>query len=67
MGLLLLWWKSGRVAETVDSGTQTLEEGRSDHEARQGRALQQRLPVLFETTLQKRALGGGAFGFENKF
>ena len=28
MGLVLLWWKSGRVAETIDSGTQTLEEVR---------------------------------------
>ena len=28
MGLVLLWWKYGRVAETVDSGTQKLEEGR---------------------------------------
>ena len=28
MGLVLLWWKSGRVAETIDRGTQTLEEGR---------------------------------------
>ena len=27
MGLVLLWWKSGRVAETIDNGTQTLEEG----------------------------------------
>ena len=26
-GLALLWWKSGRVAGTVDNGTQTLEEG----------------------------------------
>ena len=49
MGLVLLWWKSGRVAETIDSGTQTLEEvqtfSRCTHEihgqeARQGRALQ---------------------------
>ena len=28
VGLELLWWKSGRVAETIDNGTQTLEEGR---------------------------------------
>ena len=28
MGLVLLWWKSGRVAERIDSGTQRLEEGR---------------------------------------
>ena len=28
MGLVLLWWKSGRVAETIENGTQTLEEGR---------------------------------------
>ena len=27
-GLALLWWKSGRVIETIDIGTQTLEEGR---------------------------------------
>ena len=26
-GLLWVWWKSGRVAETVSNGTQTLEEG----------------------------------------
>ena len=29
MGLVLLWWNSGRVAETIDSGTQTLKEGRA--------------------------------------
>ena len=28
MGLVLLWWTFGGVAETIDSGTQTLEEGR---------------------------------------
>ena len=28
MGLVLLWWKSRGVAETIDSGTQTLEEER---------------------------------------
>ena len=28
MGLVLLWWKSGRVAETIDGGTQTLQEVR---------------------------------------
>ena len=28
MGLVLLWWTSGRVAETLDNGTRTLEEGR---------------------------------------
>ena len=28
VGLALLLWKSGRVAETIDNGTQTLEEGR---------------------------------------
>ena len=28
VGLVLLWWKSGRVAETVDNGTQKLQEGR---------------------------------------
>ena len=28
VGLVLLWWKSRGVAETIDSGTQTLEEGR---------------------------------------
>ena len=28
MGLVLLWWKSGKVAETIDNGTQTLEEDR---------------------------------------
>ena len=32
MGLVLLWCKSGRVAETIDSGTQTLEEGRCSQE-----------------------------------
>ena len=26
-GLVLLWWKSGRVTETMNNGTQTLEEG----------------------------------------
>ena len=26
-GLVWVWWKSGRVAETVSNGTQTLEEG----------------------------------------
>ena len=34
MGLVLLWWKSGRVAETIDSGTQTLEEGRCSQDVR---------------------------------
>ena len=56
MGLVLLWWKSGRVAETMDNGTQTLEEGRCsqdvpsedhDHEARQGRALQEMIAHSF--------------------
>ena len=28
MGLVLLWWKSRGVAETIDSGTQTLEGSR---------------------------------------
>ena len=27
MGLVLLWWRSGRVAETIDRGTHALEEG----------------------------------------
>ena len=55
VGLELQWWKSGRVVETIDNGTQTLEEGRCsqsctyedhDHEARQGQALQKLLPIL---------------------
>ena len=28
VGLELLWWKSGRVVETIDNGTKTLEDGR---------------------------------------
>ena len=28
MGLVLMWWKSRGVAETIDSGTQTPGEGR---------------------------------------
>ena len=27
VGLVLVWWKVGRVADTVSNGTQTLEEG----------------------------------------
>ena len=30
MSLVQLWWKSGRVAKTIDNGTHTLEEGESD-------------------------------------
>ena len=47
IGLVLLWWKSGRVTETIDSGTQTLEEGRCSR-ARQGRTLQKRKHILVE-------------------
>ena len=57
MGLVLLWWKSRGVAETIDSGTQASGRGQMfsrrtyenhGHEARQGRALHKRLPIHFE-------------------
>ena len=31
--LVLLWWKSGRVTETMNNGTQTLEEDRCSQDA----------------------------------
>ena len=59
MGLVSMWWKLGRVGETMDSGTQTLKEGRCAQNIPtnimitkhgQGRAWKKRLPMPLEIT-----------------
>ena len=49
VGLVLLWWKSGRVTETIEQWNANAGRGQvrsrrpyedDDHEARKGRALQ---------------------------
>ena len=73
MGLVPLWWKSGRVAETIDDGTQMLAESRCSQDVHtrimvtKHGSLWVGVLIAIQTTHEKSALGCGALGYENKF